>query len=75
MAKKKGVHVVKSEGQWAVKREGAGRASSVHKTQETAWKAGRRIAKRERSEAFLHGRDGRIQERNTYSRDPHPPKG
>lgn len=75
MAKKRHVHVVKSEGQWAVKKEGSARATSTHKTQDQAWKAGRRVAKKEGSEAFLHGRDGRIKERNTYSRDPHPPRG
>ena len=72
---KKGVHVVKSEGKWAVKKAGSARATSTHRTQKAAWKAGRQVAKKDRSEAFLHGEDGRIKERNTYSKDPHPPRG
>ena len=28
-----------------------------------------------RNEAFLKGRNGKIRERNTYGKDPHPPKG
>ena len=33
------------------------------------------IARRERSEAVLHGKDGRIRERNTYGADPRSSKG
>jgi Uncharacterized protein conserved in bacteria (DUF2188) len=51
------------------------RASSTHEKQADAWDAARDIAKRNDSEALLHGRDGKIRERNTYGRDPHPPKG
>jgi len=27
------------------------------------------------SEILVHGEDGRIRGRNTYGKDPHPPKG
>jgi len=37
--------------------------------------AARQIAVKQRSELLIHGRDGRIREKNTYGRDPHPPKG
>lgn len=72
---KKSVHVVKSGDGWAVKKEGTSRAASVHRKQDTAWKAGIKVAKKEGGEAYLHGRDGRIRERNSYSKDPNPPKG
>lgn len=71
---KKNVHVVRSGEEWAVKREGVSRASSVHKTQDAAWKAGIKVAKKEGGEAFLHRQDGRIRGRNTYGKDPNPPK-
>ncbi|WDA42869.1 DUF2188 domain-containing protein [Erythrobacter sp. BLCC-B19] len=62
-------------GGWAVKGEGNVKASSVHSTQSAAESAARRSAIRTGSEVFIHGRDGRIRERNTYGRDPFPPKG
>lgn len=72
---KKNHHVVPSGDRWAVKREGAERASSLHSTQAEAWDAARGAARSERGEAFLHGQNGQIRERNTYGNDPHPPKG
>jgi hypothetical protein len=63
-----------SEG-WAVKKEGASRASSVHSTQAEAWSETRRLARGAKSEALLQGSDGQIRARNTYGSDPYPPKG
>ncbi len=60
---------------WAVKREGADRATSVHRTQGEAWNEARRLARGSGGEALLQGEDGRIRARNTYGRDPYPPKG
>jgi hypothetical protein len=60
---------------WAVKREGADRASSVHSTQSEAWSETRRLARGAGGEALLQGRDGQIRARNTYGHDPFPPKG
>jgi hypothetical protein len=53
-----------------VKREGAERASSVHPTQEEAWEEAKRLARGERVEAILTGRDGQVRERNSYGNDP-----
>ncbi len=75
MPKKGDVHVTPGDDGWRVKAEGASRARSIHDTQAAAWDAAREVAKQNKSEAFLHGRDGRIRERNTYRRDPHPPAG
>jgi hypothetical protein len=72
---KKAVHVVPSGGKWVVKKEGSASASSSHRKQSTAWKKGQTIAKSDKSEAYLHGRDGRIRERNTYGHDPRKSKG
>ncbi|WP_007682468.1 DUF2188 domain-containing protein [Sphingobium indicum] len=72
---KKGQHVVPNGGKWSVKTAGASRASSTHKTQAEAIKAGTQRAKKEGTELYVHGRDGRIRERNSYGHDPHPPKG
>ena len=59
-------HVVVHERGWAVTPEGASAPSAVFKTQGEAWEKAKAIARRERSEALLHGKDGRIRERNTY---------
>ena len=72
---KKNQHVVPHSGGWAVNCEGNARASSVHTTRSAAEAAARQSAIRTGSEVFMHGRDGRIRERNTYGRDPCPPKG
>jgi hypothetical protein len=60
---------------WAVKKEGATRVSSVHSSQSDAWAEARRLARGSDGEAYLKGRDGRIRARNTYGKDPFPPKG
>jgi hypothetical protein len=77
MANKKNIHTVPTSDGWAVKREGASRASSVHKTQDPAWEKTQEMARREGGEAFLHGAKGQIRERNTYprGRDKCPPRG
>jgi hypothetical protein len=69
------VHVVQSEKGWRVEVEGQGRASGTHATQQAAWEHAKQIAQRNRSEALLHGRDGKIRERNTYGTDPRRTKG
>jgi hypothetical protein len=68
-------HVTAHERGWAVTEEGASLPSAVYKTQGAAWEKAKALARRERSEAFLHARDGRIRERNTYGHDPSRSKG
>lgn len=71
-----GVHITpRDDGRWNVTRDGADRASSVHDTQTTATDAGRATARREQTELFIHGRDGKIRDRDSYGNDPFPPQG
>jgi hypothetical protein len=49
--------------------------TSTHRTQEAAIDEGRAAAKRNESKLIIHGRDGKIREKNTYGKDPFPPKG
>jgi len=72
---KKGQHVVPSADGWSVKKAGAARATSKHATQQEAVTAATQIARNQKTELYIHGRDGRIRERNSYGGDPHPPKG
>jgi len=68
------VHVVPRDGSWAVRRSGAERDSSHHGTQSDAIDAGRHTAQREHTELFVHGRDGRIRDRDSSGNDPFPPR-
>lgn len=70
----KNVHVVPSDGGWDVKVEGRDRASHFQ-TQSEAIQAGRILARSNRSEHIVHGRDGRIRQRDSYGREPFPPRG
>lgn len=68
-------HVVPSTtGGWAVKNAGSFRASKVFTTQADAVTYARDAAKKAKTELFVHGRDGTIKEKNTYGRDPMPPR-
>lgn len=68
-------HVVPSTtGGWAVKNAGSTRASKVFTTQADAVVYARDAAKKAKTELFVHGKDGTIKERNTYGRDPMPPR-
>jgi len=71
---KQNVHVTLHKDGWAVMRDGAQRASSIHDTQADAARAGRVIAKAEHSELRIHGRDGRIRDSDSFGNDPNPPK-
>src|SRR3712207_9496217 len=74
MANKSSVHVEPRESGWAVVREGGERATSVHPTQAEAAKEGSDIARRDKTEFFLHARDGRIREHNSYKEETRPAK-
>ena len=66
--------VVPRNGKWAVRKSGSTRVSRYFKTQSEAIEAARDIAKREQTELYIFGSDGRIGERNSYGNDPFPPK-
>lgn len=72
---KKVRHVIPStKGGWAVRQSGAERASKVFETKEEAVKHARTLAKKDQSELYIHGRDGRIREKSSYGGDPSPPR-
>lgn len=69
-------HVVPnaSRGGWDVKRSDAKRASIHTDTKAEAVKLGRIMSQRAGSEFFIHGKDGRIQQKDSHGNDPCPPK-
>ena len=71
----KGQHVIPTGGHWAVRRAGSERASGVYETQREAISAARTIARNNGADLFIHGRDGRIRDYETYGKDTLSPKG
>lgn len=73
---KKTQHVVHhSTGGWDVKASGSKRATKHFETKAPAIEYGRNIAKNQHTEFFTHGKNGKIQSRDSYGNDPFPPKG
>jgi uncharacterized protein (TIGR02271 family) len=66
MAQKPAVHIESRGEEWAVVREGNERATSTHSTQSEAAEIGRDLARRDKSEFFLHAQDGQIREHRDY---------
>jgi hypothetical protein len=72
---KKNIHIThRKNGDWAVIGSDDQRASSLHKTQGAAIKAGTPLAKANRSELVIHNRENKIRDKDSYGSDPHPPK-
>ena len=64
------IHVEPSPDGWAV-REGS-RRSGTFQTKSEALTAGRKLAAKNRSQHIVHGRSGRIEEKDTFGADPFP---
>jgi len=70
----KNQHVVKTDDGWGVRGEGNSRLTSEHRTKTAAENVARKIAKHQESEVVIHGRDGKIQDKDSYGKDPCPPR-
>src|ERR671916_2587265 len=66
MAHKPAVHIEFRGEWWAVVREGNKRATSTHPTQSEAAESGKDLARRDKTEFFLHAQDGQIREHRDY---------
>ena len=71
----KNQHVIPHQGKWAVKSDSSKRATSIHETQAAATEKARDMARRQKTELLVHGRDGQIRSRDSFGNDPFPPKG
>lgn len=78
MAKKPDRTVFRNEdGNWANKKKGASKASTVHTTQQAAIDAAREmLGNQGGGELTVKGRDGKIRSKDTIApgNDPNPPK-
>lgn len=68
------VHVVPSGNRWAVKPEGVAKPMSTHLTHRAASEAGRAVARQNRSELVIHRPNGQIRDKDSFGKDPCPPK-
>jgi len=76
MAKQKSHHVVPNpDGGWDVKKAGSERASKHSDTKQEAVEKGRQISQNQGTELYIHGKDGKIQQKDSHGNDPFPPKG
>lgn len=74
MARKE-IHVVKNRKDgWDVKKPHAERVSSHTDTKAEAVNRARDICMNQKAECVIHGIDGKIQNSNSYGRDPCPQK-
>lgn len=60
--------------QWKVIAEKALKSSFTFDTKEEAIKKGKELCKKEKSELYIHNKDGKISNSNSYGNDPCPPK-
>ncbi|WP_018629568.1 DUF2188 domain-containing protein [Niabella aurantiaca] len=67
---KKNQHVVKYGNSWAVKGAGNEKVTKVTATQKQAIEVAIKIAKNNRSEVVIHGRNGQIRDKDSYGNDP-----
>ena len=72
---RKNQHVVPHGKQWAVKGAESEKATKVVDTQKEAIRIAREIAINQQSELIVHGKNGRIREKNSYGNDPVETKG
>jgi hypothetical protein len=72
MPKKPGSHhvVPNADGGWDVKKDGATRSSGHFDKKQEAVDAGRKISQNQGTEFYIHGKDGKIQNKDSHGNDP-----
>lgn len=73
---KKNQHVTPSKGGgWRVIGAGNGKATKITSTKKEAVSIARKISKNQKSELLIHGKNGRIQSKDSHGQDSFPPRG
>lgn len=70
---KKNIHTVPFGNKWAVKQEGMKEPLSTHNLKGNAMQKAVSQAKKDHVEHVIHGKDGRIQDKDSYGNDTNPP--
>jgi hypothetical protein len=67
-------HVVPKSGGWVVTASGANHPSQQFSRKEDAVLFGESVARQKKTGLIIHGRNGQIQDLDTYGSDPIPPR-
>ena len=70
----KNQHVTPKGDFWQLKGESNSKATKIFNTQREAIEYGRIVAQNQASELFIHRPNGQIRDRDSYGKDPCPPK-
>ncbi len=62
------------KGGWQVRAGGSDKASKNFDRKKDAESFGRKVSKNQGSELVIHGKDGKIQRKDSHGNDPCPPK-
>ena len=71
---KRHIHVIPVSQGWGIKREGDNNYREVTMTKAEAMEIGRELAKELKTELVIHSEDGKIQDSDSYGRDPRSTK-
>jgi len=69
------IHVINQDNEWKVKRDKSERSIRNFNTKKEAVDFARKLSKKDNEELVIHGKDGRIQQKDSHGQDPYPPKG
>ena len=64
----------RDKGKWAVHGEGNAKDTKIFDTQKAAQDYAIDIAKNQKSEVIVQGKDGKIRSKDSYGNDPFPPR-
>lgn len=67
--RKRTLHVVPLAAGWAVRGEGSQKINLLSMSKSYAISYGKKIARSQKSELIIHGRNGRIQRRKSYEKN------
>lgn len=71
----KQIHTVHRPNGWGNINSGSQKIAKIYKTKTEAIDAGRKSAINQKAEHVIHSLDGKISQKNSYGKDPFPPKG
>ncbi|MGH7832709.1 MAG: DUF2188 domain-containing protein [Candidatus Binatia bacterium] len=70
----KALHVMPKSDGWMVTTSGPRRLTQQFPDKQEAVEFGESVAKRQKTSLIVHGRDGRIEQVDSYGADPFPPR-
>ena len=74
MSKKPVIVGPSGTGRWTIKSNGSSEPVSTHQKQSTAIEKAEKIAREQKTELIVRGRDGTIRSKDSYGNDTVPPK-